>query len=121
MSNEPPSNFNPYQAAPAPLAADARSTAEGDATGGLIPYKNPLALAAYYLAIFSLIPCIGLLLGIPAVVCGILGLRARSRNPAIKGNAHAYIGIILGGLTSLLWLAVIGFAVFVAIASSSEW
>ena len=29
---------------------------EGDATGGVIPYKNVPALVAYYLGVFSLIP-----------------------------------------------------------------
>jgi hypothetical protein len=85
---------------------------QGDATGGLIPYRNPFALTAYYLAIFSLLPCIGLLLGLPAVICGILGLRAKSKNPAIKGTAHALIGIILGGLMTLVWVGAI--ATFVA-------
>ena len=30
----------------------------------VVPYKNPKALIAYYCAIFSLIPCLGLPLGI---------------------------------------------------------
>ena len=41
---------------------------QGDATGGIIPYKNGPALMAYYLGIFSLIPCLGLVLAIPAFV-----------------------------------------------------
>jgi len=36
-------------------------------------------------------------------VLGIMGLRARSRNPAIKGSVHAWIGIVMGGLMTLLW------------------
>ena len=32
---------------------------QADATGGVIPYENPRALTAYYLAVFALIPCIG--------------------------------------------------------------
>ena len=39
----------------------------GDATGGIIPYKNPPALIAYYCGIFSLLPCIGLVAGV--LVC----------------------------------------------------
>src|SRR6185436_2595410 len=81
-----------------------RPAVTGDATGGVIPYKNPAALIAYYCGIFSIIPCFGVLLGIPAVVLGIVGLVQRRKNPVIKGSVHAWIGIILGGLMSLLWI-----------------
>lgn len=80
---------------------------EGDSTGGLIPYKNPSALIAYYFAVFSLIPFLGLLGGIPAVILGIMGVRYRAKNPAAKGLAHAWVGIVLGGLTTLLWGGII--------------
>jgi len=84
-----------------------RPAVTGDATGGVIPYKNPAALIAYYCGIFSIIPCFGVLLGIPAVVLGIVGLVQRRKNPVIKGSVHAWIGIILGGLMSLLWIGLI--------------
>src|SRR5262245_38413569 len=38
----------------------------------LIPYKNVPALTSYYLGVFSIIPLVGLLLGIAAVVLGIM-------------------------------------------------
>ena len=76
---------------------------QGDFTGGIIPYKNPAALIAYYCGIFSLIPLLGLFVGIPAVILGVIGLRKRKANPVIKGAVHAWIGIGLGGLTTLLW------------------
>ncbi len=85
----------------------------GDSTGGLIPYKNPMALTAYYLGILSLLPCVGLLFGIPAFILGIMGLIKRSQNPVIKGSVHAWIGIILGGLFSLIWGLGIVFILFV--------
>src|SRR5262245_25106840 len=45
------------------------TTAGGEATvSGIIPYKNPPALIGYYLGVFSLIPCVGFLLGIAAIV-----------------------------------------------------
>ena len=91
--------------------------ATGDATGGVIPYKNPAALIAYYCGIFSIIPCLGLLLGIPAVILGIIGLVQRRRNPVIKGAVHAWIGIIVGGLMSLLWIIVIAVSLGVSAAS----
>jgi hypothetical protein len=80
----------------------------GDRTGGVIPYKNPLALTSYYIGIFSLLPCIGVLLTIPAIICGILGLRAYKKQPAIRGVVHAWIGI---GLAALSLLGHVAFAV----------
>lgn len=74
-----------------------------DSTGGIIPYKNPHALIAYYLGLFSLFPLLGFFLAVPALVLGIMGLRNRSRNPKIRGAAHAWIGIIMGGLMTFLW------------------
>jgi hypothetical protein len=89
--------------APPPLPArppmlPAPSTEPGDATGGLIPYKNPKALIAYYLGIFSLIPCVGFFLAIAAVILGVLGLKARKVHPQVHGVAHAWIGIIVGAI-----------------------
>jgi hypothetical protein len=73
----------------------------GDATGGLIPYKNSKALTAYYCGVFSLIPCVGAVLGPIALVLGILGLNYAKEHPRAKGQAHAIVGIVLGGLTGL--------------------
>ncbi len=83
---------------------EAVNTTQGDATGGIIPYKNPPALTAYYCAIFSLVPFLGIVLGIPAVILGVVGLRKRKANPVISGAVHAWIGIVLGGLTTLAWI-----------------
>jgi hypothetical protein len=80
---------------------------QGDATGGLIPYKNPPALTAYYLGVFSLIPLIGLILGVAAVIMGVLGLRKRKALPQCRGGGHAWAGIILGGLSCAGHLAVV--------------
>jgi hypothetical protein len=88
--------------------AEQRITVEADTTlGGLIPYKNSPALIAYYLAVFSLIPCVGLILGIPAFILGIRGLGLAKRHPEAKGKAHAWTGVILGGICALLNLAAI--------------
>ncbi|MEE3370229.1 MAG: hypothetical protein VX346_12895 [Planctomycetota bacterium] len=91
-------------------------SAEGDATGGMIPYKNPHALLAYYLGIVSGLPLIGLPFGIAAFVLGLKGLRARKENPVIKGSVHAAIGIGCGGLFSLLWtvLGLVGLAAWLS-------
>lgn len=107
---------NPFESPP-PVANQVANPAAGDATGGVIPYKNPPALIAYYLSIFGLFPCLGIVLSIPAVVLGIMGLRKRQQNPAVKGSVHAWIGIILGGVCTLFH--VIGWAMMaVSIAAS---
>ena len=98
---------NPYEAPAAGQMRPVISPNEGDATGGIIPYKNPKALIAYYLGIFSGFPVIGFFLAIPALVLGIMGLRDRNRNPVIKGSIHAGIGIGCGAFFMLLWGAVI--------------
>jgi len=109
-----PNAQNPYQA---PLHENPHllQPNQGDATGGVIPYKNPCALIAYYLGIFGLIPFIGLFLAIPAFILGILGIRNRKRNPAIRGSLHAWIGIILGFLSMGYH-----FLIVIAIVSSSR-
>jgi len=87
---------------------------EGDKTGGLIPYKNPAALAAYYLGILSGLPLLGLPFGIAAFLLGLRGLKARKENPVIKGSVHAGIGVGCGCFFTLLWtvmLVLVAFAV----------
>lgn len=81
----------------------------------MIPLKNPMALSSYYIGLFSLLPFIGLLMGISAVVLGILGLKAARANPAIKGVTHAWVGIICGGFWALAYAASLAFIVASAI------
>lgn len=108
---------------PAPTAPPVRPVPvappeeQGDATGGVIPYKNPHALAAYYTAIGALlIPG----LGIVALILGIKGLRARKAKPIIKGSVHAWIGIVVGALTTLAWGTCIGGAIVGFVMSGSR-
>ena len=90
---------------------------QGDATGGVIPYKNPCALIAYYVAIGSLLSCvIPIPVGIVAVVLGIIGLKKRAANPVVKGSVHAWIGIVLGGITTLFSIFVL-IMVIIALAA----
>lgn len=74
-----------------------------DAVNTMIPYKNVPALISYYLGILSLLPFIGILPGIPALILGIMGLMKRARDPRARGSVHAWIGIVLGGGATLLW------------------
>jgi len=85
------------------LANGPRGTAPGDGSphvlSSVIPYRNPMALVAYYLGIFSLIPTLGLLLAVPAIILGVLGLGRSRRNAQAKGKTHAWVGIATGLLS----------------------
>lgn len=83
-----------------------------DATAGIIPYKNPPALIAYYMGVFSLIPFVGFFLSIAAFILGIIGLKRKKKHPNAKGSVHAWIGIIAGGIFFVIHtLALIGIIV----------
>lgn len=73
----------------------------------MIPYKNPSALLSYYLGLFSLIPVIGLFLGVAAIVLGIRGIKHYKRQPQVRGIVHAWVGIITGGIFLLIQLLIV--------------
>ena len=98
MSNDPK---NPYRATNRPVNVSRPSgSGDGDATGGLIPYKNPKALIAYYLGIGSLLifP-----LGFVSIVLGFMGLADRKRNPVIKGSGARLDWNCTGRTFTALW------------------
>ena len=64
----------------------------------IVPYRNQYALIAYYMGVFSIIPCLGIILGIPAFFLGIAGLKKAKESPESYGKVHAWVGIIAGGL-----------------------
>ena len=84
----------------------------------MIPTRNPSALTAYYLGIFSIIPCFAIPMGIAAVVLGLRGLKLFREHPEVRGRTHAWVGIIAGGLFALINLVGIGFAVIASLARS---
>ena len=109
---------NPYNAPMAEIVGQQPMmppTDEGDATGGVIPYKNPHALIAYYLGIVSLLPVIGVPFGLASVILGFMGLSRRKQNPA-SGSVHAWIGIVFGMLSLLCGTGMIVTMIFAAVA-----
>ena len=92
---------------PPTFVAGAMPSSQSDATGGLIPYKNPYALVGYYLSIFSMIPFVGIPLGVAGIICGIVGVRRRNRNPMMRGTAHAWFAILFSALVILVQVAAI--------------
>lgn len=103
--------------AAAPRVAQSGIGAPPPDYSGVIPYRNAPALIGYYLAVFSLIPLVGAVLGMAAVILGAIGLRQRARNPQIKGMAHALIALVGGGIMTLVWGAVV---LLIIIAAASE-
>lgn len=94
--------------APPTLAGPMSTPSTGDdAITTLIPYRNGFALASYYVGVFSLIPGLGLILGVVAIVLGVIGLRHASRNAQAKGRVHAWVGIVLGSLVIVGHVALI--------------
>ncbi len=70
----------------------------------IIPTRNPNALWAYYLGIFSFC-CCGPILGIPAIILGIKGLKTAENIG--EGKTHSIIGIVIGSITSLVFTVVL--------------
>jgi hypothetical protein len=104
------------------------------ALSGVIPYRNGMALAAYYCGFGSLIAILGtfllvkvmgdggpgksqwlFILGLGlggvlaplAVIFGILGLKYASDNPEAKGTGHALTGLVMGGLEIVGLIAIV--------------
>ena len=91
---------------------DGRSNASGrDASTidrMLIPVGRPVsAIAAGYLALFGILPLIGLPFSIGAIICGVVALKAIREDPQLSGAGRAWFGIIVGGLMTLLGIGVL--------------
>ena len=91
-----------------------RDDDEDDGTGGLIPYKNPKALLAYYIGIFGFfLPLIG---SVTAIVLGFQGLKYAKLHPRSRGQVHAAIGIGCGSLGALFYLFILTILIMAAFA-----
>ena len=73
-----------------------------------LPDGNPNARRAYLCAVLGLIPGLGLLLGPPAIVFGILGRRVALKDEFQRGLGHAFVSRLVGGVE--LVLAAVGWA-----------
>lgn len=81
----------------------------------IIPEKNPISMIAYYLGIFSLIPCLGAVLSLPAIICGIIGMVNANKEPQVGGKGHALTGLLLG----LFGQPIIGGILYVVMQATS--
>jgi hypothetical protein len=73
----------------------------------MIPTKNPAALIGYYLGIASLIPILGFVLGLPAIICGVIGAIKANSDKQAGGMGHAIAAIVLGIIGPLLWVGLV--------------
>jgi len=105
VMNQPPlpDPFNTPPLAPSPMTG----APTGDGTGGIIPFKNPNALASYYIGLFSLIPVASYIMAPLAIALGIKGLKYAKTYPVVKGQAHAIVGIVCGTLWTLVYYGVL--------------
>ena len=92
----PPAYYPPMQESPSGLAITALVT-------------GILGLLLSWMSCFC--PPIGLALGLPALITGIMGLRQVDREPHHTGRGMAIAGIVLGSLTLLMFLAGVAFFV----------
>jgi hypothetical protein len=65
--------------------------------------SEPLATWSLVLGLLGLL-CLGMIAGIPAIVCGHLALSNMNRNPVLQGRGSATAGLILGYLGTVIWM-----------------
>jgi len=98
-------------------AARPQYTVSDNTMGGLIPTKNSCALIGYYLGVFSLIPFLGIPLGVAALILGIKGLKHAKQHPEAGGVGHSWTAMILGGFSTIAYTLLIAAPIIVAAAS----
>ena len=72
----------------------------------IIPTGNPSALIGYYLGVASLIPLVGILTGLPAIILGGVGISKAQANSSAGGMGHAITAIVLGLIGVLVHVGV---------------
>lgn len=114
----PVASFPEFAVAAAPPPMQPAYASPDNTIATIIPYRNAPALVAYYLGVFSLIPCLGFFLGLGSIVMGVIGLNHAGKRPEAKGKVHAWVGIVLGALVVIAHI-VIGL-LFIAAASRHQ-
>jgi len=81
------------------------------------PRENSQAWMAYCLGVVSVVPPFGALVGIPALILGILGLRFLRYHPEVDGRFHAWMGIMLGGVFGLGYLILVALVLLMGLSA----
>jgi uncharacterized protein DUF4190 len=93
---------------PAPAYDDAAAPAAGSAGGAIVERKRSgKAIAALVLGILSLIAPLGIVLGIIAIVLGVLARKEIQGSASLDGDGMALAGIITGALGSVLFIVLV--------------
>jgi Domain of unknown function (DUF4190)/WXG100 protein secretion system (Wss), protein YukD len=67
----------------------------------VMPVGRPAsAIAAGYLGLFSLLPFFGII----SIIVSVVALRTLKRNPHLHGRGRAWFGLVMGIITTLLYL-----------------
>ena len=80
----------------------------------LAPATEPLAIWSFVMSLCGLL-CCGLLLGIPAVICGHLALSNIRSKPYLQGKGFAIAGLIIGYISIAFWILYLAFFVVVGV------
>jgi Domain of unknown function (DUF4190) len=85
----------------------------------LLPVGRPMsAIAAGYLALFSILPVIGLPAAVLALVLGIIALKKIGADPSLSGKGRAWFGIVMGGVMTVVSLVAVVAIVISALEES---
>ncbi|HEX3147330.1 MAG TPA: hypothetical protein VHR66_04560 [Gemmataceae bacterium] len=80
---------------PAP-AVRRRKNDRSEIPVSFLPEGNANACRAYVCALIGLVPGLGLVFGLPAILFGVLGRRAALRDEFKRGLGHAYVSRLMG-------------------------
>jgi len=95
-ANQPPKKRRPRSRNPA---------GTGDVFGDFTPRRNPLAVRSYVTALYGLTPLLGLVLGLVAIVLGLIGLKRQRLDPDVGGANFATAGIVIGSIDLIFNIA----------------
>lgn len=62
------------------------------------PWKNPAAMMAYRMAVLGLLPIVGLVLGLLAIVWGVVGRLRYNADQTIAGKPQSDAAIVAGAI-----------------------
>ncbi len=101
-------NPKPAQPAPTPRAGDVPPPmpSPDDFVGRMIPTGNQPALVAYYVSFGALLPAVGLIAAVVAIIAGVKGVKLERAHPEVRGGLHAWFGIVFSVVCTCGWIAV---------------
>ena len=92
---------NNYANHPPEYTAPSHTTSKNDSI--ILSGSESLATWSLVLGLLSIF-CLGMLAGIPAIVCGHNAISNINKNPFLRGRGSAIAGLILGYLGTIFWL-----------------